>query len=317
MVINFTFYQIISLSLFSIRYDFKPTSIDQEGLGTLEVNSWAKLEHLYLWLWHCCSTGERWKKCCGQLASQWWSWSNHLQGEFCITWPGLSHHHMSLLAPVITPSSLLFQGNTEPAPAKDCVLIIDHETGELTLERWQEQTELKPWAFEMLAVFDFFSSFHYVETWILCRVTNNIRVKKTRPEKSGGMGSSGEPSSNPYEVKPTPANPYEVKANPPNPYEVRLNSWKEWDLHLNVAFRWSQTLCIRDLQTDNRGSAILVALGQLLHRWTSNIHIEASWFEIHIVFADQESISKTRNSHTSLSRQPQPNQFCQVEVPLN
>ena len=72
--------------------------------------------------------------------------------------------------------------------------------------------------------FDFLVLSIYVETWILCRVTNNIRVKKTRPEKSGGMGSSGEPSSNPYEVKPTPANPYEVKANPPNPYEVSLNS---------------------------------------------------------------------------------------------
>ena len=114
--------------------------------------------------------------------------------------------------------------------------------------------------------FDFLVLSIYVETWILCRVTNNIRVKKTRPEKSGGMGSSGEPSSNPYEVKPTPANPYEVKANPPNPYEVSLNSWKKWDPHINVALRWSQTLCIRDLQTDNRGSAILVALGQLLHR---------------------------------------------------
>ena len=32
-----------------------------------------------------------------------------------------------------------YKGNTEPAPPKDCVLIIDHETGELTLERWQIQ----------------------------------------------------------------------------------------------------------------------------------------------------------------------------------
>ena len=37
-----------------------------------------------------------------------------------------------------TPVCFL-QGNTEPAPPKDCVLIIDHETGELTLERWQIQ----------------------------------------------------------------------------------------------------------------------------------------------------------------------------------
>jgi len=123
----------------SIRYDFKPTSIDQEGLGTLEVKDGRSVA---VSLPHSDGVGQT-----------------------------------------------TYKGNTEPAPAKDCVLIIDHETGELTLER----------------------------------VTNNIRVKKTRPEKSGGMGSSGEPSSNPYEVKPTPANPYEVKANPPNPYEVKSN----------------------------------------------------------------------------------------------
>ena len=56
-------------------------------------------------------------------------------------------------------------------------------------------------------------------------MTNNIRVKKTRPEKREGAGASGvglsESSSNPYEVKPNPANPYEVKANPANPYEVK------------------------------------------------------------------------------------------------
>ena len=66
------------------------------------------------------------------------------------------------------------------------------------------------------------------------RVTNNIRVKKTRPEKSGGMGSSGEPSSNPYEVKPTPANPYEVKANPTNPYEVSLNRIERNEIYILI-----------------------------------------------------------------------------------
>ena len=56
-------------------------------------------------------------------------------------------------------------------------------------------------------------------------MTNNIRVKKTRPEKREGAASGvgiSEPSSNPYEVKANPANPYEVKANPANPYEVRI-----------------------------------------------------------------------------------------------
>ena len=68
----------------------------------------------------------------------------------------------------------------------------------------------------------------------------------------------------------------------------------------------------RQQRISNSGGARPVT-PQVNFPWT----IEASWFWIHIVFADQESISKTRNSHTSLSRQPQPNQFCQVEVPLN
>merc|ERR1719319_566426 len=88
----------------------------------------------------------------------------------------------------------IYKGNTESAPTKDCVLIIDHETGELTLER----------------------------------ITNKIMLKKTRPEKrEKGEGEQSLPeakveAANPYEVK---ANPYEVKPNPyevkPNPYEVK------------------------------------------------------------------------------------------------
>jgi len=126
----------------SIRYDFKPTSIDQEGLGTLEVKDGRSVA---VSLPHNDGVGQT-----------------------------------------------TYKGNTEPAPPKDCVLIIDHETGELTLER----------------------------------VTNNIRVKKTRPEKRDGAASGAgisEPTSNPYEVKANPANPYEVKANPANPYEVKSN----------------------------------------------------------------------------------------------
>jgi len=127
----------------SIRYDFKPTSIDQEGLGTLEVKDGRSVA---VSLPHSDGVGQT-----------------------------------------------TYKGNTEPAPPKDCVLIIDHETGELTLER----------------------------------VTNNIRVKKTRPEKREGGASSAvgssEPTSNPYEVKANPANPYEVKPNPANPYEVKSN----------------------------------------------------------------------------------------------
>ena len=48
------------------------------------------------------------------------------------------------------------QGNTEPAPPKDCVLIIDHETGELTLERWPIHSNVmnKEIEMEAMAVFE-------------------------------------------------------------------------------------------------------------------------------------------------------------------
>ena len=61
------------------------------------------------------------------------------------------------------------------------------------------------------------------------RVTNNIRVKKTRPEKreGGASSASSEPISNPYAVNPNPANPYEVKPNPANPYEVKKRMQKK------------------------------------------------------------------------------------------
>jgi len=89
-----------------------------------------------------------------------------------------------------------YKGQAKPASTKDCILIIDHETGELTLER----------------------------------LSNQILLKKTRaekPEKShGGMGfqlpsdgSSG--SANPYLVKPEPDKPpasaYQVKREPDKP----------------------------------------------------------------------------------------------------
>merc|ERR1719209_1124518 len=77
----------------------------------------------------------------------------------------------------------IYKGNTETAPTKDCVLIIDHETGELTLER----------------------------------ITNKIMVKKTRPEKR----EKGEVGHSLPEAKPEAANPYEVKPNPPSSSKPR------------------------------------------------------------------------------------------------
>lgn len=129
----------------SIRYDFKPNSIDEERMGSLEVK---ERQGVSVQLPHSDGVGQT-----------------------------------------------LYKGNAETAPTKDCVLIIDHETGELTLER----------------------------------ISNKIMVKKTRQEKAekggGGGGYEVKPHepSNPYEVKvPEAANPYAVK--PPensNPYAVK------------------------------------------------------------------------------------------------
>lgn len=98
-----------------------------------------------------------------------------------------------------------YKGQAKPASTKDCILIIDHETGELTLER----------------------------------LSNQILLKKTRPEKAeksqGNMGfqlpSDGGCSAapNPYLVKPEPKKPpasaYQVKAEPERPpasaYQVK------------------------------------------------------------------------------------------------
>lgn len=134
----------------SIRYDFKPNSIDEERMGSLEVK---ERQGVSVQLPHSDGVGQT-----------------------------------------------LYKGNAETAPTKDCVLIIDHETGELTLER----------------------------------ISNKIMVKKTRQEKLEKAGAGGH-EVNPYEVKvpeaakpynevkvPEAANPYAVK--PPenaNPYAVK------------------------------------------------------------------------------------------------
>jgi len=99
-----------------------------------------------------------------------------------------------------------YKGQAKPASTKDCILIIDHETGELTLER----------------------------------LSNQILLKKTRPEKAeksqGNMGfqlpsddRGCSAAPNPYLVKPEPKKPpasaYQVKAEPERPpasaYQVK------------------------------------------------------------------------------------------------
>jgi len=147
----------------SIRYDFKPVSVDEERKGTLEVQE---------------------------------------NKSVSVTLPHIDGH-----------GATNYKGNAKPANTKDCILIIDHETGELTLER----------------------------------ISNQIMLKKTRPEKTDrpnvkGYSMNNSPNdvkdsmnglvlpSNPYQVKPEPAaknmrkepeNPYEVKKEPDNPYEVK------------------------------------------------------------------------------------------------
>lgn len=145
-------------SLFhTVRYDFKPVSVDEERRGVLEVKE-----------------------------------NNSV---------GISLPHVD------GSGQTNYKGNIKSANTKDCVLIIDHETGELTLER----------------------------------LSNQILVKKTRPERMekalppgaaavvGGQkgGDPADPPSkfNPYMVKEVPDkphNPYEVAptTKPHNPYEV-------------------------------------------------------------------------------------------------
>jgi len=96
-----------------------------------------------------------------------------------------------------------YKGHLNTAAAKECVLIIDNETGQLTIER----------------------------------LTSQILMKKTRPEKGDGLGGPAAPQrveppavekSNPYAVhshptQPTPeksSNPYAVKTIP-DPYAVK------------------------------------------------------------------------------------------------
>jgi len=148
----------------SIKYDFKPFSVDEEQMGTLEVQE---------------------------------------NKSVSVQLPHVDGH-----------GSTNYKGNAKPANTKDCILIIDHETGELTLER----------------------------------ISNQIMLKKTRPEKSdkpslfhdksyniNSSPSEGKDSgnglimpSNPYQPRPEPKNPRkeienssEVRKEEENPYEVK------------------------------------------------------------------------------------------------
>merc|ERR1719509_279810 len=76
-----------------------------------------------------------------------------------------------------------YKGNAKPANNKECILIIDHETGELTLERLDSQ----------------------------------IMLKKTRPEKTDKSLNSyeGRTAANPFEVREQPLMPGRPRPHTP------------------------------------------------------------------------------------------------------
>jgi len=113
-----------------------------------------------------------------------------------------------------------YKGNAKPLPAntKECVLIIDHETGELTLERISNQIMLKKTRAEKAEKSSYLDKVYPTtqdNSNGLVLPSNPYQVK---PEPHKLVKKEPE---NPYEVKKEPENPYEVKKEPNNPYEVK------------------------------------------------------------------------------------------------
>lgn len=127
----------------SIRYDFKPVSVDEEQLGILEVKE---------------------------------------------------QHSVSVALPHVDGSGQTnYKGNVKPANNKECILIIDHETGEFTLERLDSQIMLKKTRAAKLE-----------------KPVNSYEVRE-KPEKPVM------PTTNSYEVRDKPINPYQVSDKPVMP----------------------------------------------------------------------------------------------------
>ncbi|KAH3835357.1 ELL-associated factor 1-like [Dreissena polymorpha] len=128
------------LAYHSIRYDFKPASVDTSREATLEI------------------------------------------GE---------GHHVTLTVPSVEGSGIVYKGNKRPVQ-KECVLIIDHDTGTFTLER----------------------------------LNNNINVKKTRSENSSKSQVTSRPitpvetrlKSSPGKVRTSqsPSAPVKQQPSPPS-----------------------------------------------------------------------------------------------------
>jgi len=108
-----------------------------------------------------------------------------------------------------------YKGNLKPTNAKECVLIIDHNTGELTIERISNQILMKKTRAEKMLVDE-------PQAKPAEEVSNPYAVKKIPDNPNPYQVKKVPDNSNPYAVKKTPDNQYQVKKVPDNdPYAVK------------------------------------------------------------------------------------------------
>jgi len=159
----------------SIRYDFKPVSVDEDRMGKLEVQE---------------------------------------NKSVSVTLPHIDGH-----------GATNYKGNAKPANTKDCILIIDHETGELTLERISNQIMLKKTRPEKVdkpnVYMDKGHSLNNSPNEAKDSINGLVMPSNPYQVKSEPGKNSRKDAENPYEVKKEPENPYEVKKEPVNPYLVK------------------------------------------------------------------------------------------------
>jgi len=172
----------------SIRYDFKPVSVDEERKGVLEVQD---------------------------------------NKSVTVTLP-----HVDGMG------QTNYKGNAKPANSKECILIIDHETGELTLERISNQIMVKKTRHEKAQNFNPGGATASSQE-DLVMPSNPFQPKKDNedlvfpsnpyqpkkdPEDLALPSNPYQPkkeADNPYQVRKEPDNPYQVRKEPENPYQVR------------------------------------------------------------------------------------------------
>ena len=96
--------------------------------------------------------------------------------------------------------STKYTGPAKEANPRECILIIDHETGELTLERLSNQVRL---AGPECRVYEY-------------PLLSQIILKKTRAERNPSSSTSSAPPEGSLPAG-KPGNPYEVKREPDKP----------------------------------------------------------------------------------------------------